>query len=251
VLVGRSPRHATHPAAGLATRLRHAETALTALPPRGRGKRHSTDEAPLRAALARVLQDPRVDGRRSVAWAKQGEQPTQDGGRGRGSGHREQGVLQQTRSHLTHIARPADTSAELCPRLGGQALGTKAAPKRLSLPEAGRCYRHADRVDRLCHRLKSRGHSAPLCVKLNEHREGLTSLLPRGVRVCTGTACVRRRSRETEQATRPGWPPEHKPQMPDKPTAERLLTALADLALTIIKHAAGEDLVRRLTPLSG
>jgi hypothetical protein len=42
VLVVRSPMHAIHQAAGLETRLRHAETQLTALtPPRGRGKRLS------------------------------------------------------------------------------------------------------------------------------------------------------------------------------------------------------------------
>jgi len=43
-VVVRSPMHATHQAAGLATRLRHAETKLAARTPlRGRGKRHITD----------------------------------------------------------------------------------------------------------------------------------------------------------------------------------------------------------------
>jgi len=39
--------------------------------------------------------------------------------------------------------------------------------------------------------------------------------------------------------------------MTDKPTAERILKAFADMSLTIIKHATGEDILRRLTPLSG
>ena len=39
--------------------------------------------------------------------------------------------------------------------------------------------------------------------------------------------------------------------MTDTPTAERILNALSDISLTIIKHAAGEDILRRLTPLSG
>jgi len=30
-----------------------------------------------------------------------------------------------------------------------------------------------------------------------------------------------------------------------------MLQAFADISLTIIKHAAGEDILRRLTPLSG
>jgi hypothetical protein len=37
----------------------------------------------------------------------------------------------------------------------------------------------------------------------------------------------------------------------DKPTAERILKAFSDISLTIIKNAAGEDILRRLTPLSG
>jgi len=39
--------------------------------------------------------------------------------------------------------------------------------------------------------------------------------------------------------------------MTDKPTAERLLKAFVGGSLTIIQHAAGEDILRRLTPLSG
>ena len=45
VLVLRSPMHATQQAAGLATRLRHAETKLAALtPPRGWRKRQMTND---------------------------------------------------------------------------------------------------------------------------------------------------------------------------------------------------------------
>ena len=63
VLVLRSPLHATQQAAGLETRLRHAETNLAALtPPRGRGKRHITDEATLVEAIGLVLNEHRVDG---------------------------------------------------------------------------------------------------------------------------------------------------------------------------------------------
>jgi len=39
--------------------------------------------------------------------------------------------------------------------------------------------------------------------------------------------------------------------MTNKPTAERLLQAFARLSLTIIQNAAGEAILRRLTPLSG
>src|SRR5438128_7288530 len=79
VLVVRSPMHAHQQAAGLETRLSHAETKLAALtPPRGRGKRQITDEATLLEAIDLVLTEHRVDGLLSVTWEKQVEQKTQD-----------------------------------------------------------------------------------------------------------------------------------------------------------------------------
>jgi hypothetical protein len=45
--------------------------------------------------------------------------------------------------------------------------------------------------------------------------------------------------------------PENKQKQTDKPTAERILKAFSDISLTIIKNAAGDDILRRLTPLSG
>jgi len=252
VLVVRSLMHAAQQAAGLDKRLCQAETKLAALtPPRGRGKRQITDEATLMEAIALVLKEHRVEGLLSVTWDKQVEQTTQYVGRGRGSVHREKRVVQKTRYHITHIARQADTIAALSQRFGWTAFVTNAGPQRLSLREAVLGYRNEYRVERIFHRLKSRLHIAPLFVKLNEHIEGLTSLLTLGVRVLTVTEFVLRRSLETEQARLPGLHPENKHKMTDKPTAERILKAFSDVSLTIIKHAAGEDILRRLTPLSG
>ena len=252
VLVVRSPMHATQQAAGLEKRLRHAETQLTALtPPRGRGKRQITDEATLVEAIDRVLTAHRVDGLLSVAWEKQVEQTTQYVGRGRGSVSREKRVIQKTRYHITHIARQEDTIAALSQRFGWKAFVTNAGQTRLSLQDAVLCYRNEYRVERIFNRLKSRVHIAPLFVKLNEQIEGLTYLLTLGVRVLTVTEFVLRRSLETAQASLPGLHPENKQKMTDKPTAERILKAFSDISLTIIKNAAGEDILRRLTPLSG
>jgi transposase len=251
VLVVRSPLHAHHQAAGVEKRLTHAETALAALtPPRGRGKRQSTDAAVLLEAIDLVLTAHRVDGLLSVTWEKQVEQNTQYVGRGRGSLSREKRVIQQTRDHITHIARQEDKIAARRQRLGWKALVTNAGPKRLSLEDAVLCYRHEYRVERVFNRLKSRVHIAPLFVKLNDQIEGLTYLLTLGVRVLTVTELVLRRSLEQAQVTLPGLHPEHKQKRTDKPTAERLLKAFSGVSLTIIKHAAGEDIMRRLTPLS-
>jgi len=252
VLVVRSPMHAAHQAAGLEKRLCHAETQLTALtPPRGRGKRQITDEATLVEAIARVLTAHRVDGLLSVAWEKQVEQTTHYVGRGRGSLNREKRVIQKTRYHITHIARQADTIAACRQRFGWKAFVTNAGPKRLSLQEAVLDYRNEYRVERIFHRLKSRVHIAPLFVKLNDQIEGLTYLLTLGVRVLTVMEFVLRRSLQNDHAKLPGLHPDNKTKMTDTPTAERLLKAFANVSLTIIQNAAGEDLLRRLTPLSG
>src|SRR2546428_1606001 len=252
VLVVRSPLHANQQAAGLEKRLHHAETALTALTPlRGRGKRQITDEATLVEAIDSVLKDQRVDGLLRVAWEKQVEQTTQYVGRGRGSASRPKRVIKKTRYHITHIARQEDTIADLCQRFGWKAFVTNAGPKRLSLQDAVLCYRNEYRVERIFHRLKSRVHIAPLFVKLNDQIEGLTYLLTLGVRVLTVTEFVLRRSLEHAQASLPGLHPENKQKVTDKPTAERILKAFSDVSLTIIKNAAGEEILRRLTPLSG
>jgi transposase len=252
VLVVRSPLHAAHQAAGLDKRLRHAESQLTALtPPRGRGKRQITDEATLVEAIALVLTAHRVDGLLSVAWEKQVEQTTHYVGRGRGSLSREKRVIQKTRYQITHIARQEDTIAARRQRFGWKAFVTNAGSKRLALQDAVLCYRHEYRVERIFHRLKSRVHIAPLFVKLNDQIEGLTYLLTLGVRVLTVMEFVLRRSLQNDHAQLPGLHPENKTKMTDTPTAERILKAFANVSLTIIQNAAGEDILRRLTPLSG
>jgi len=252
VLVLRSPMHAQQQATGLETRLSHAEDKLAALtPPRGRGKRQITDEATLMAAIDLVLTEQRVEGLLTVTWEKQVEQHTQYVGRGRGSQSRSQRVVEHTRYHITRLARQADTIAQLTHRFGWKAFVTNAGQPRLSLQEAVLCYRNEYRVERVFNRLKSRVHIAPLFVKLNAQIEGLTYLLTLGVRVLTVMEFVLRQSLQHDQAHLPGLHPENKAKMTDKPTAERILKAFADVSLTIIKTAAGEEILRRLTPLSG
>jgi transposase len=252
VLVVRSPMHATQQAAGLEKRLTHAESKLAALtPPRGRGKRQITEEAALLEAIDIVLTDYQVDGLLSVAWEKQVERKTQYVGRGRGSASREKRAIQHTRYQITHSTRQDDKIAALSQRFGWKAFVTNAARKRLSLQEAVLCYRHEYRVERIFNRLKSRVHIAPLFVKLNDQIEGLTYLLTLGVRVLTVTEFVLRRSLEKDQAKLPGLHLENKKKITDKPTAERILKAFSDVSLTIIKNTAGEEILRRLTLLSG
>jgi len=87
-------------------------------------------------------------------------------------------------------------------------------------------------------------------VQVHGQIEGLTYLLTLGVRVLTVTEFVLRRSLEQEQATLPDLHLENKRKMTGTPTAERLLQAFAGVSLTIIQYPAGEEILRRITPLS-
>jgi transposase len=252
VLVVRSPAHATQQAAGLETRLVHAEQKLAALtPPRGRGKRQITDEGTLLEAIDSVLKAHRVEGLLSVEWEKQTERKTRYVGRGRGSASREKRVIKNIRYQITRIDRQGDHIAALRQRFGWKAFVTNAVQKRLSLKDAVLCYRNEYRVERIFNRLKSRVHIAPMFVTRNDQIEGLTHLLTLGVRVLTVMEFVLRRSLQNDRAKLPGLHPENKQKMTDKPTVERILKAFSPVSLTIVKHAAGEEIMRRLTPLSG
>jgi len=68
--------------------------------------------------------------------------------------------------------------------------------------------------------------------------------------VLTVMEFVLRHSLHNDQAKLPGLHPENRTKMTDTPTAERLLKAFSDVSLTIVKTAAGEEILRRLTPLS-
>jgi transposase len=252
VLVVRSPAHAERQVAGLAKRLATAEHKRAALTPaRGRGKRQITEEPQLVAAIDKVLKEQQVEGLLQVEWQQEIERHTHYVGRGRGSATRQQRVTEHSRYHLTRITRQEGPIRALTQLFGWKAFVTNAPPERLSLRDAILCYRHEYRIERIFNRLKSRVHIAPLFVKLTNQIEGLTYLLTLGVRVLTVMEFALRRSLQNDHAKLPGLHPENKTKMTDTPTAERILRAFSDVSLTIIKQAAGEDLLRRLTPLSG
>ena len=61
---------------------------------------------------------------------------------------------------------------------------------------------------------------------------------------------VLRRSLQNDRAHLAGWHPENGKKLTDTPTAERILQAFPEVSLTILKTAAGEEILRWLTPLS-
>lgn len=251
VLVIRSFAHAEQQGAGLERRLAHAEEKIVALtPPRGRGKRQITEEASLLEAINKVLKQHRVEGLLSIEYEKQIQRQTQYVGPGRGSADREKQVIERVRYQITSIVRQDQKIAELQERFGWKAFVTDVVSSQLSLSEAVLCYRNEYRIERIFNRLKSRLNIAPVFVKRNDQIEGLTYLLTLGVRVLTLIEFVVRRSLQNDQAKLSGLHPENAKKTTDKPTAERILKAFSNLSLTLIKNAAGDEIIRWLTPLS-
>ena len=178
VLVLHSPAHAEQQAKGLHNRLANAESKLHALtPPPGRGKRQLTEESQLLEAIGKVLKAQRVEGFLTMAYVKQTERRTPYVGRGRGSANRDKRVIEKGRYQITQVTRHDDQVADLKASFGWKAFVSNATEKRLSLSEAVLCSRHAYRIERIFHRLKSRVQIAPMFAKRDDQIQGLTYLL--------------------------------------------------------------------------
>jgi transposase len=159
-------------------------------------------------------------------------------------------VLEKVRYHITQVTPHDAQLADLKAHFGWKAFVTNATAQRLPLREAVLCSRHEYRIERIFNRLKSRLRIEPLFVKLNEQIQGLTYLLTLGVRVLSVMEFTLRRSLQQEHVQLAGLHPENRNKCTDEPTAERVLKAFSTVSLTIIKDAAGRELMRWLTPLS-
>jgi len=251
VLVVCSPAHAQQQSQGLEQRLTNAQKEIEALTPEiGRGRRQITDEETLVAAIAAILKKHRVEGLLNVEYERQCTTETRYIGRGRGSANREQETVEKVRYQITAVTRNESAINTIHQRFGWKAFVTNATKDVLSLQNAILCYRNEYRIERMFHRLKSRLNIAPLFVTRDDQIEGLTYLLTLGVRVLTLTEFVVRRSLQTDKATLPNLHPENRKKVTDKPSAERILKAFSGITLTIIQDAAGNQILRYLTPLS-
>jgi len=246
-----SPAHAEQQERGLEKRLVHARQKIEALTPKvGRGKRQIREEETLTASIDRILREQRVEGLLRVDYEKECETRTCYVGKGRGSANRERKVVEKIRYRIKAVERNEEAISETIQRFGWKAFVSNAADSALSLNDAVLCYRNEYRIERIFNRLKSRLNIAPLFVKCDEQIEGLTCLLTLGVRVLTLIEFVIRRSLQAENAKLAGCYLGNPKKETDKPTAEAILKAFSTVTLTIIQDTVGNQLLRRVTPLS-
>jgi transposase len=170
-------------------------------------------------------------------------------GRGRGGANRPQQVSERVRYQLVALERNEEAIAQVVSTLGWRTYVTNAPPRRLSLANAVREYRHEYQIEQGFGRLKGAPLSlAPLFVKREDQVVGLTHLLSLAVRVLTLMEFVVRRSLKQQGSTLVGLHKENPRKATATPTAERLLQAFVPITLTQVQEP--ERVVRYVTPLT-
>jgi transposase len=244
VLVVRATAFAQAARRGLHQRLARARAELQALtPPRGRGQRQFTEEAPLRAAVEAILAQRDVAGLLRVELQAEVEQRPVRAYRGQPAR-----VEEQRRYVLTVVDDPAQMAA--CEkRLGWRAYATNAPRRGLSLAQAMQAYRDEWLVERDVARLKGKPLSLrPLWVSREDHAVGLTHLLTLGARLLAVLEFHLRHKLQTAGASLTGLFAGQPTRATERPTTERLLKAFDRIILTTLQ--TGKKMQRVLTPLS-
>jgi transposase len=244
VLIVRSEAFAQAAQRGLAQRLQRAEAALKALtPPRGRGQRQFTEEAPLREALEAIVERYQVHGLLTVAVHEQIERKEVQGYRG------QTGRVEERRRYQVRVWRNQAAVEAHERTVGWRAYVTNAPVTELPLTEAIQVYWDEWLVERDMARLKGRPLSlAPVWVTRDDHALGLTRLLTLALRVLAVAEYQVRRQLQSRRQELKGLYPGQPQRGTARPTTERLLKAFGNLTLTIMRN--GKQAQRHLTPLS-
>lgn len=244
VLVVRSMRFAAAAQRGLQQRLQRAETAIKDLtPPRARGHRQFTEEAPLRAAVQAILDKHAVSDLLSVSLKLDQQQRAVRAYAARPA------HVEHTQRYVVSVRRKPAAIEAYEQTLGWRAYVTNMSRKQLPLAEAVQVYCDEWLIERDCQRLKGRTLSlSPLWLTREDHAIGLTRLLTLAARVLALVEYDVRCQLHETQRTLTGLYTGQATRATDRPTTERLLKAFDKIALVVIR--TGSSVQRYLTALS-
>ena len=134
--------------------------------------------------------------------------------------------------------------------MGWRVQVTNVPVERLSLSESVAAYRGGWSLERDLHVLKDRPLGiSPLFVRRDDQVVGLTPLLTLALRVLTLFAVLVRRGQERRREKLPGLYPGQSGRTTDRPTALRVLGAIARAGITLMRVEVGDDCRWHLTPL--
>jgi transposase len=236
--------------AALEERLRQAEGQLRGLTPSGKGRRVWQDEAELRQAVTAIVQEHKVEGLLEVECHKDEIQKKRYGKPGRPR-QTDQAITElEVRYRITQVSRTEEKIKERQERLGWRVMATNAPVDRMSLEASVLTYREGAGLERPFHQMKDAPLGIrPLFVKRDEQVRGLTRLLLIGLRVLTLMEIVVRAGLAEKGEALEGLYEGQKTKTESRPTAKRLLSAIARLQITLIQLACEGKPMWQLMPL--
>jgi transposase len=236
--------------AALQRRLDKAEAVLRGLtPPPGPRRTQFTTGWELEQAIATVLAEHDVADLLEVNFERQETSRTKFMGRGRGGPNRPKKTEWNVRYQVTTVRRNEAAIQQRVARLGWQAQVTNAPAKRLALGESLLAYRGGWCLERIFHVVKDEPLGIrPLFVWRDDQIEGLTHLLMLALRVLMLFEVLVRRGQEQSGQPLKGLYPGQSNRTTDRPTAKRVLEAIARARITLIWV---EDSVGRYCYLTG
>jgi len=157
-------------------------------------------------------------------------------GPGRGGPGRRKATERSVRYQITSVERDDAAIERLVARMGWQAQVTNLASSRLSLGDSVLCYRAGTCVERAFHQLKDRPLGIrPLYVHRDDQVRGLAHLLSLASRVLTLFEVLVRRGQDQDGADLAGLYPGQAKRTTDRPTAQRVLEAIARTGVTLTR----------------
>jgi transposase len=236
----------------LEQRLQAAESELRGLtPPPGRGHRPYREEAVLAEAVAEVLTRHRVVGLLEVGWRREEVVEEHYVGRGRGGADRPKRQEVKVRYEITSVKRQEQAIAAEKEFYGWRVQVTNLQSERCGLEKAVLIYNGGWSVERDFHMVKDRPLGIqPLYVREDEQIIGLTRLLTIALRVLTWIELQVRTGLEASGEELSGLYEGQPKRRTSRPTAVRLLGAIARLEITATGVRAAEGWRWHLSNLS-
>ena len=251
VQVIRSESAAQSQAAALDRRLKQTEAAVRGLtPPVGPGRTQFTTGWELERAVDALLAEQGATGLLTVTWEREEAGREHYVGPGRGGPKRRKTTRWGVRYQISSVTRDDAAIERLVARMGWQAQVTNVAPSRLSLGDSVLGYRAGTCVERAFHQLKDQPLGIrPLFVHRDDQVRGLTHLLTLALRVLTLFEVLVRRGQGQDGEDLAGLYPGQRKRTTDRPTAKRVLEAIAGSGLTLTHVGSGEGSRWHLTAL--
>jgi transposase len=236
--------------ARLEKRLQQAEEQLGRLTLSGKGRKIWREEEELHKAICAIEKEQQVEGLLSVEVQREEKQTKKYDKPGRPGEASQAKVEVEARYRITQVKRNNEEIEQRQKRMGWRALVTNAAEERLTLEGSVLTYREGGSLERPFHQIKDKPLGIrPLFVKLPEQVIGLTRLLLIALRVLTLLEIVLRAKLAASGEKLPGMHEGQKSKLEGKPTARRMLRAVAGLEMTLSVIAMGDKQWWYLPPL--